>query len=302
MKLAVIAPSSPVLEPSEIDRGVGQLLQLGFEVELAPHVTDVYGRLAGKDEDRATDFLDTLERRDLDGVICLRGGYGAIRTALALDQSRLRSLSTLRPKVFVGHSDITLLHGLLERFAGWVTFYGPMIISFAQLTDYTRDAFKAATMSSDGFDVPPDPDDPYVQTIVPGSVEGILAGGCLTMLDTLVGTPWEPDLADKIVFFEDVNCDPHRVERMIARLIATGRLSSCRGIVVGEHFGCVPQSTGPTLGLEQIFHDLLTPLGVPVLYHLPIGHGRHIATLPFGVLARLDATNRRLQILESGVC
>jgi muramoyltetrapeptide carboxypeptidase len=305
MTLGVIAPSSQVLERSTISRGVAALEALGFNVAFADHARDSRGYLAGQDADRADDFLTMLERDDIDGVLCLRGGYGAIRTANALNaperRDRLRALSNRAPKAVIGFSDITVLHAVVARELGWVSFYGPVLTSFAKPCAYTRDAFRRALSTTEPFDIPPDPDDPYVETLVPGSAEGPIAGGCLSLVVSLLGTPWEIDLRDTIFCFEDVHEEPYAVDRMLSQLIAAGQLQRCAGIVIGEHADCSPKGPGNTLGLEQVFDDLIRPLGIPTLYHLPIGHGKHIATLPLGVRARLDASARTLRVLEPGV-
>jgi muramoyltetrapeptide carboxypeptidase len=300
-----VAPSSPVLEQSRVKRAVAALEQLGFRLVFAEHALDSRGYLAGQDADRADDLLTMLERDDIDGVICLRGGYGASRVANALRtpaaRERLRRLAGCPPKVFVGYSDITIIHALIARDLGWVSFYGPVLASFARASADTRAAFERALLTAEPFDILPDPDDPYVESLVPGSAEGELAGGCLSLVVALIGTPWEIDLRGKIFFFEDVDEEPYGIERMLSQLIATGQLQGCAGIVIGEHANCAPKGPGNTLGLEQVFNDLITPLGIPTLYHLPIGHGDHIATLPIGARVRLDATAKTLRVLESGV-
>lgn len=300
MTVGVCAPSGPVFNRSDVDRAVAAIERLGFRVVLAPHARDGYGYLAGSDADRAADLHEMLERPDVDAIICLRGGYGAIRTAAALDLPRLRRLADAPPKPFVGYSDITVLHALLQRELGWVTFYGPMGTTFVRGTAYTRDQFGYALIEAEPFDIAPDPDDPFVATLVPGRVEAPLAGGCLSLVASLVGTPWEIDLRDTIFFFEDVNEPPYSIDRMLMQLLQAGKLQSCAGIVVGEHAGCEPRG-GNSLSLEQVFADLLVPLGVPLIYGLPIGHGRHHATLPLGVRAALDAGAGTLRILEPGV-
>ncbi len=127
MTLGVVAPSSQPLEWSRVQRGMQVLERLGFRLERAAHVHDAYGYLAGRDGDRAADLLEMLERPDIDGVICAGGGYGAMRTALAVDRARLRALASAAPKPFVGFSYITVLHALLQRELGWITFYGPVL-------------------------------------------------------------------------------------------------------------------------------------------------------------------------------
>ena len=165
MTLGVVAPSSPVLERSTVNRGVARLEQLGFTVIFADHAHDSRGYLAGQDADRADDLLAMLERDDIDGVICLRGGNGAGRTLNALNtaanRARLRRLAGRAPKPFIGYSDITMIHALLARELGWVSFYGPVVTSFAKMTEYTVAAFRRALLEVAPFDILPDPDDPY---------------------------------------------------------------------------------------------------------------------------------------------
>lgn len=295
MTLGVIAPSSPTLEWSRVKRGLQVLERLGFRYELAPHVRNVYGYLAGSDQARAADFVEMLERPDIDGVICAAGGYGALRTALAVDMTRLHALPRIKP--FIGFSDITILHALLQRELGWSTFYGPVVTTLGRATDYTLEAFRHAVMADASFTIEPDPDDTYLETITPGTASGRLVGGCTSLIVSLIGTPWELDLRDAILFIEDVHEQPYTIDRMLSQLLAAGRLQRCAGIVIGEHVDCAPKQPGNTLGLEQVFDDLIRPLGIPTLYRLPIGHGKHHTTLPIGAHATLDATNQQLRIV-----
>ena len=305
MTLGVVAPSSPVLENADVNRGVAGLERLGFKLAFGGHARDSRGYLAGQDGERADDFLTMLERDDINAVICLRGGYGAARTLNALRtperRARLARLAGQSPKAVIGYSDITMIHALVGRELGWTSFYGPVVTSFARATDYTLAAFRRALLETEPFDILPDPDDPYVETIVPGAVEAELAGGCLSLVATTIGTPWEIDLRGKLFFFEDVHEEPYGIDRVLTHLLAAGKLQECAGIVIGEHADCRQRTPTNTIGLGDVFNDLIRPLGVPTIYHLPIGHGKHQATLPLGVRARLDATNQTLRILEPGV-
>lgn len=300
MTLGVIAPSSQTLEWSRVTRGLQMLERLGFRIELAPHVRQTYGYLAGADRERADDLVEMLERPDIDGVICAAGGYGAMRTALAVDLDRLRGLAD-HAKPFIGFSDITILHALLQRELGWTTFYGPVVTTIGRASEYTLEGFRRALMVAEPFEVDADPDDGYLQTLTPGSATGRLIGGCISLVVSLIGTPWELDLTDAILVFEDIHEQPYTIDRMLTQLLAAGHLQRCAGIVIGEHVDCAPKQPGNTLGLEQVFDDLIRPLGIPTLYRLPVGHGKHLATLPLGARAELDATNQRLRILEPGI-
>lgn len=298
-RVGVIAPSSGLLEPSRLARGVAQLEQLGLEVVLGAHVRDVRGYLAGEDRARAEDLLWALGDPSIDAVWCARGGYGAQRTVAALRPGELEALADRPAKVFIGFSDITILHALIVQRLGWVTFYGPGVTSLASRDAFTLDGVRRALFDATPYAVTAHPEDPWMSTLRPGIAEGPLAGGCLTLLAALAGTPLQMNFARRICFFEEVHESAYAVDRALSQLLAAGCLEGCRGIAIGDHTD-VPDE-GPTLGLEQVFEDLLGPLGIPVCFYLPIGHGEHLATIPLGVPVRLDADAGTLSVLESPV-
>jgi muramoyltetrapeptide carboxypeptidase len=301
MTLGIVAPSGPVRNRAAAERGVEALERLGFRVRLGQHVYAARGYLAGQDHNRAEDLLAMLEQPDVDGIICLAGGYGAIRTAMAIDLDRLRGLARGPAKAFVGFSDVTVIHALLQRELGWITFYGPMVRSFDRLTEYSLAAFRRALIEPGSFNVEPAPAHPPMVTLVGGRAEGSLVGGCLALVVSLIGTPWELDLRDTVFFFEDIHEQPYRIDRMLSQLLAGGRLRNCAGIVVGEHVDCDPDQPEHSLQLEEVLDDLIRPLGLPAIYGLPIGHGAHLATLPLGARVELDADARRLRVVEGGI-
>ena len=302
--LGVVAPASPLYNRGDIARAAGRLEQLGLTLKLGEHTRDRHGYLAGTDQDRADDFMRVWCDPEVEGVICLRGGYGSARIVDHLDYAELAA----RPKPFIGYSDITTLHLALGRRAGLVTFYGPMILTFANpgLSSYTRDAFARALTSPEPLGaIDPSPDDPWVETVVGGVAEGELAGGCLSLLANALGTPDQPDWRGKVVFLEDVNEEPYEIDANLTQLLRAGALEGVAGMVVAEHADCAPRAYKPafpsTLSLEDVIDELLRPLGVPTIYNLPLGHGKHLATLPLGVRVRLDADAGRLEVLEAGV-
>jgi muramoyltetrapeptide carboxypeptidase len=301
--LGVVAPASPIYNRSDISRARVNLARLGFELKLGEHVLDQRGYLAGHDAARADDFMRVWCDPEVDAVLCLRGGYGSPRIVDRLDFARIAQHS----KVFVGYSDITSLHLAIGRRANLVTFYGPMLRYFvARRSDertYTERALvKAVTQTEPLGVIEPDPDDPWVETINGGVAEGELVGGCLSLLTSAVGTADDLEWRGKIVFLEDVNEEPYTVDGHLVHLLRAGKFDGVAGIVVGEHAGVEPGGAFPsTLSLEDVIDDLLRPLGVPIIYNLPLGHGGHLATLPLGVRARIDGDAKRLQILESGV-
>lgn len=267
---------------------------------MMPHVDALRGYLAGEDRDRAADLVAALSDDSFDAVWCARGGYGAMRTVAALSGDPLGPLEGERSKAVVGFSDVTVIHALLARRLGWVSFYGPTVASLARASDYTLEGVERALFRSAPFLVPANPDDPWVTTVHPGTAEGPLKGGCLALLAALVGTPLQVDFDGCIAFFEDVDESPARIDRFLSQLTAAGCFEGCRGVAIGEHVD-IEVTGGASLGLEHVFEDLIGPLGVPACYGLPIGHGRHLATLPLGTPCRLDADAGTLAFTEAGV-
>ncbi len=294
-RVAVIAPSSPAPERSLVARGLRTMRRLGLEPVMAPGVEGEVGYLAGSDRSRADDLLWALADESIDAVWCMRGGYGAQRTVAALDLEAVDALRDREPKALIGFSDITVLHALVSARLGWVSFHGPVVTSLAHPSAYTLAGVRDALFSAEPFTVAHAPGDDFVSTLHPGVAEAPLAGGCLTLLAAVVGTPLQVDFAGRIAFFEDVNEAPYRIDGYLSQLLAAGCFEGCAGIVIGEHTA-VPES-----GLEQVFADLLVPLGIPCSHYLPLGHGDHLATLPIGAPARLDADRGELRVLVAGV-
>jgi muramoyltetrapeptide carboxypeptidase len=274
-------------------------------VKLGEHIRDQRGYLAGDDEARAADFMRIWCDPEVDGVMCLRGGYGSARIVDRLDYDAIAE----RPKVFVGFSDITSLHLSIGQRAGLVTFYGPMVINLAQPAaklSYTREAFlKAVAQPEPVGEIAPDPDDPWVETVNGGVVEAELDGGCLTVIANALGTRDEPNWQGKIVFIEDVHEEPYAIDARLVQLLRAGKFEGIAGLVIAEHADVGPREFQPafpsTLSFEDVIDDLLLPLGVPTIYNLPMGHGSNLATVPLGVTARLDADAGKLTVVESGV-
>jgi muramoyltetrapeptide carboxypeptidase len=299
-RVAVIAPSSGVLEPSRLARGIAELERMGLEVVLGAHVREIRGYLAGSDRGRAEDLLWALGDPTIDAVWCARGGYGAQRTVAALAPGEIEALAGRPAKVFIGFSDITVLHALIARHLGWVTFYGPNVVSLGDRDTFTLDGVRRALFDAEPYAVGAHPDDPWVSTLHPGVAEGPLAGGCLTLLAALTGTPLQVSFAGRICFFEDVDESAYVIDRALSQLLAAGCLEGCRGIVIGEHADVAAE--GPSsLGLEQVFEDLLAPLGIPTCFPLPLGHGKHLGTVPLGAPVQLDANAGTLAVLGPAV-
>jgi muramoyltetrapeptide carboxypeptidase len=269
-------------------------------VKLAAGIDGRDDYVAGSPESRAADLEALFADPEVDVVHCLMGGYGSAQTIPFLDFEVIEA----NPKPFIGYSDITALHVAIRQRTGLATFYGPGVagVGDKETTAFTHGRLLEVLRGGGAGEVPRDPDDPYVRAISGGKVTAPLAGGCLWLLLQTMGTPWEVDLDGAIFFFEDVDAPPWYVDGMLTQLGHAGKLQSAAGVVVGEMALCEWRETRPewprTKSIEDVLEDRLEPLGVPVLYKLPLGHGKNLATLPLGVPATLDADARTLTIDE----
>ncbi len=263
-----------------------------------------YGYLAGTDDQRLDDLNRALQETSIDAVWCIRGGYGAIRLLDRVDYAAIAR----RPKIFIGFSDITALLNAITRQTGVVTFHAP--VARAAMPQFSRCHFERvlATPEAPGrLGRLPDPAEVLVPqenrivTLRPGTAEGPLAGGNLTLLHCLIGTPYFPELDGAILFLEDAGEDLYSVDRMLAHLRLTGALRQLAGVAIGR-FTELERATGDgALGLDEVLATYLDPLGIPVAYGFPIGHIESQWTLPLGVRARLDAGAGELELLEPAV-
>lgn len=302
--IAVVAPASPPQTRSEIEQATAYFEARGHRVVFGPNARAVHGYLAGDDAARAADLQWALSEPGIDMVHALCGGYGTARLHDRIDWGALGE-----PRIVCGFSDITALHLALAKHAGWVTFYGPNFLRFTrkpgELTAETEAWFHRAFRAEPLGRVFEDPEDPYVLTVGGGVAEAPLVGGCLTLLCASIGTPFEVETDGCIVVVEDLNTETYLIDTAMNHLIRAGKLDRAAGLVFGTNVNLQAQTLpdGPTseLSVEQLLDELVAPLGIPAVANVPVGHGKHMATLPLGVRARLDADGKALELLEAGV-
>jgi muramoyltetrapeptide carboxypeptidase len=285
-RVVVLAPAS-ASGAARIRRGVHSLERLGFDVRVSPQAFARHHHFAGTDSRRAAALRAALLDPSVRAIFFTRGGFGAARLLPLVEGDFRRA----EPKILVGYSDATSILAFAAGRLGWVTFHGPMIATdFALL----HPADRASLLGVLGG-LPPRPLR-LAATIRRGTVEGKLFGGCLSILVSLLGTPYAANLADRIVFLEDVNEEPYQLDRMLTQLRQTGQLARARGIVFGEMANC-----GRRRDLLGVLTERTADLGIPVAFGLPSGHGRGKRTLPLGTRVRLDASGRTLELLERAV-
>ena len=294
-RVAIVAPASCMkVVGEEREEKLNQLVQvladIGLEAVLYPTCRSGYGYLGGTDEERAKDIMDAFTDPAIDGVFCLRGGYGVQRMLDLLDFDRIKE----NPKWFAGYSDITALHMALNQKCDLITYHAPMPSTEMIAEDYdayTKEWLEKAMFGGLCGELPSYTE---CETMNGGKAEGVLCGGNLSLIAASMGTPFELDTKDKILFLEDVGELPYRIDGMINHLRLAGKFEDCRGIVMGYYTNCEPEET--TMTLKQIFKDLL-PKDKPVILNYSCGHSMPTMTLPLGKMAALDADAKTLTIL-----
>lgn len=291
--IGVSAPSSPIRREF-LDRGVAELVSLGFRPRLGRSIDADSRYTAGTADQRAADFTELWSDPEVAAIFCARGGYGSLELVDRLDPERLRAA----PKILLGSSDATALLCFLAARVGLVSFHGPMVAQQIARgkSAYDSENLRALLGSRDpGGKLAA----PGVRTLHPGRSEGILLGGCLSLITALVGTSYLPSFGDAIVFLEDTAVKPFQIDRMLWQLRVSGALEGARALIFGEMPGC-EQHPSQGYHLDDVLRDQTAELGVPVLAGFPSGHCVSPAmTLPFGVRARVDDDG--LTLLEAAV-
>ena len=298
--LGFIAPSGAVRTEGAIERAVKETELMGFKVKLGESAGQKYGYLSGRDEVRARDINNMFADDEVDAIVCLRGGYGAMRILDQLDYE----LIARHPKIFMGFSDITALHIALLNRCDLATFHGPMAAANwagSPLDDFSRESMYRALMSTEPVGELRNPEGYPRKTVNPGQAEGQLVGGNLMLIVSSLGTPWEIDTKGRIIFIEEVGERTYCVDRMLTQLRLAGKFEDCAGVVFGDFADCPVEYPEFGLTLEEIIRDVVAPSGKPIFTGLRCGHCTPKLTLPFGVKCRMDADECTLAVLESAV-
>jgi muramoyltetrapeptide carboxypeptidase len=286
-RVALVSPAGPLRGPADLERGVANARALGWDPVVGEHALARDGYFAGDDAARAADLNAALRDPSVDGVWCLRGGYGAMRILPRLDLAALAA----RPRALIGYSDITALHAAVGRATGLVSYHGPT--ARAVLTPFSRRSLERAVTA--GGD--PCGRAPEAEVVRGGTARGRLAGGNLALLASLAGTPYAPDLADSILVLEDVSEGVYRVDRMLQQLHLAGRLDGVRAIAFGHCTNCPEESDDGARRLADVVAEHADRLAVPCLLGVPVGHIDDQWTVPLGAAAELDADARTLRVL-----
>jgi len=300
--IGLVTPGGTITE-EQLFETIGKLEGFGFRTYYKDSVLSKYGYFAGTDQERADELMHMFANKDVDAILCVRGGYGSIRLLDHLDFEQVRQ----NPKALIGYSDITaLLTSIYER-TGLITFHGPVGIS--TFNDFTRKSFERVLMNPrNHYKYPYEreastTDNPEydIYTINEGKAEGKLIGGNISVLDSMIGSPYEPDFENKIVYLEEIGEQTYRVDKMLFHLLYATNLKKAAGIVMGVFDDCNVNIEVPKLTLKEAIVDLIKPLNMPVSYGLSFGHIATMITIPNGIMARMNADKNTLKLLEKAV-
>lgn len=295
--IGLITPGSPV-HPEKIEQSVITCQRLGLRPVLGKYVQEENGYLAGTDQQRLEDLHTMFTDPEINGIWCIRGGYGCTRLLPHIDFDLIRQ----HPKVFAGYSDITALHLAIGSHSQLVTFHAP--VASSNPTDYTIEMFKNTVMKAE-------PDSLSIWSTTEahdkmlvfreGIAQGSITGGNLSLLAALAGTPWSPNYSGKIVCIEDIGEKPYRIDRMLVQLFQATDLAKAAGVILGQFKDCEAKPGEKSLTLEQTLRNQFAEFAGPVIYGFSFGHIDDQCTLPFGINARFETTDQKIHLLESPI-
>ena len=298
--VALVCPSKAIDDSLEVHIGKEALEAFGFNVKLGKHLNSRRGHLAGTDSERASDINDAFADKAIKAVICLGGGSGAARVLPLLNYQTIRN----NPKALLGFSDITALHNAIYAQTGLITFHGPN--ATGSWNPFNADQFQRLFFQRElmHYENLRSHEDDLVQrqnrtaTIRSGKVRGELIGGNLTVFTALAGSPYLPDFTGKILFLEDVEEAPYRIDRMLSTLKLMGALDKIAGFIFGACVDCRPNGGYGWLTLEEIFNDHIKPLNIPAYRGAMIGHIRQQFIVPIGGIVEMDADAGSIRLVD----
>jgi muramoyltetrapeptide carboxypeptidase len=292
--IGLIAPASAE-NKNTIQTGIDFLKAKGFKIKEGKYIYNRFGYLAGTDIERSEDLINMFLDPSVKMILCIRGGYGSMRTLPYIDFNIIKN----NPKIFVGFSDITTYLNIFYSKCGLITFHGPMLnsnfddVTFKCLLDTIMGGYNPYTISN--------PKNIRTKCNFNEPSEGILVGGNLSLICSTLGTNYELDTKDKILFLEDVNEEPYSIDRKLTQLILSNKLQQCRGIILGQFTNCTLPHYERSLTLDEIIDDRILKLNKPTICNFMSGHDYPKLTLPIGAKVRINSKHGSIDVLESVV-
>lgn len=299
--IGLVTPAG-VVSQEQLDKTITKVKKLGYKAYYEDSVLSEYGFFAGTDQERANELMDMFSNNEVDAIMCVRGGYGAIRVLDLLDYELIRK----NPKILIGYSDITAFLSAIYENSGLVCFHGPVGIS--SFNDYTIESFEDILVNpKNNYKYPyereaeseenPEFD---LYSITEGKAEGELIGGNMSVVVSMIGSKFETDFENKIVYLEEIDEKTYKVDRMLTQLLQATNLNKAAGIVLGIFKDCDIEDKH-RFTLKETLSLALKPLNIPVVYGFPFGHVATKMTIPTGTLAKLNADKKTLKLKEKAV-
>jgi muramoyltetrapeptide carboxypeptidase len=286
-RIGIIAPAGPVYR-DEIRPAIEFLNQKGYKTLASPNLYRKKGYLAGSDDARLDDLMSMFANKGVKAIFCARGGYGTIRLLDRIDYDVIRK----NPKIIAGYSDITALLSAIFRNTGLVTFHGPVLRDLVRGRKNNLNQLLRLLSSKTPHVI-----DLSAGTVIrQGRAGGIVMGGNLSLICSLAGTPFMPEMKGAILFVEDKGEPLYRIDRMLSHLRLAGVIDRLSGLVAGRFTDC-----GDMKDINKILKDITSGTGIPVMSGLPVGHGGENKAMPIGIRADLDTGGRGLSFSEGCV-
>lgn len=298
--IGIISPGSSPQDSTLLEKGVNYLERLGYKVEVGKSVGKVEGYLAGSDKERLEDIHTMFKNKHVKAIFSLRGGYGSARLVDKINYNLVRKNN----KIFVGFSDISVLQMAFYQHAGIVSFAGPMVaVNFAgKINQFSEEIFWDFITKNRKIGKLKNPNDEKFFVLNKGRGEGKLLGGNLSSIISLFGSKYLPTFRNSILFLEEVNEPPYKIDRMINQLRLSNILNYINGVVLGRFVDCYEtDKTKNTLSLNEIIVNYFKNLKIPVIYNVKHGHIDDIITFPIGLKTKLNASRGFIEITETGV-
>ncbi|WP_346044282.1 LD-carboxypeptidase [Paraclostridium tenue] len=293
--IGIIAPSSPyrpLCKESlnyELDNIKKTIENFGYKVKMGNTCYLSYkGYLAGTDEDRVKDIETMFEDKNIDAILCLKGGYGTPRILDKINYDIIKN----NPKIFIGYSDITALHIAFNQICNLVTFHGIMAATVSNWDEFTYNSFMDIVNSKESLELK-NPEDEELYTLVKGSANGIIIGGNLSLIASTIGTSYEIDVKNKILFIEEIGESIYKIDRMLTQLELSGKFNDCKGIIFGDFEDCNKERV-EDYDLYDLLLNKIKKYNKPCVYNLQSGHCKPMISMPLGVNCNLDATNKKI--------
>lgn len=293
--IGIIAPSSPyraLCKESlnyELDNIKKTIENFGYKVKMGSTCYLSYkGYLAGTDEDRVKDIEIMFEDKNIDAILCLKGGYGTPRILDKINYDIIKN----NPKIFIGYSDITALHIAFNQICNLVTFHGIMAATVSNWDEFTYNSFMDILDMKENLELK-NPEDEELYTLVKGSTNGIIIGGNLSLIASTIGTSYEINVKDKILFIEEIGESIYKIDRMLTQLELSGKFNDCKGIIFGDFEDCNKERE-EDYDLYDLLLNKIKKYNKPCIYNLQSGHCKPMISMPLGVNCELDATNKKI--------